>query len=59
MVFPKRLLLFFSPDGTSSVDHNGMVIDWKPQGTETAFTLHSIALRRSSRSSRSSSSRGG
>jgi uncharacterized protein DUF1552 len=42
MVFPKRLLLFYSPDGTSSVDHNGMVIDWKPQGTETAFTLHSI-----------------
>jgi hypothetical protein len=42
MVFPKRLLLFYSPDGTSSVDHNGMVIDWKPQGTETSFTLHSI-----------------
>jgi hypothetical protein len=42
MVFPKRLLLFFTPDGTASVDHNGMIIDWKPKGTETAFTFHSI-----------------
>ena len=42
MVFPKRLLLFYSPDGTSSVDHNGMVINWSPVGTETSFTLHSI-----------------
>src|SRR5882672_10364846 len=42
MVFPKRLLLFYSPDGTSSVDHNGMVINWSPVGTETSFTFHSI-----------------
>jgi hypothetical protein len=40
--FPKRLLLFFTPDGTASVDHGGMVIDWKPTGTETAFNLHAI-----------------
>ena len=25
MVFPKRLLLFFTPDGTASIDHGGMV----------------------------------
>lgn len=41
-LFPKRLLLFFTPDGTSSVDHNGAVINWKPTGTETAFTFHDI-----------------
>jgi hypothetical protein len=39
MVFPKRLLLFFTPDGTSAIDHGGAQVDWKPQGTETAFTL--------------------
>ena len=42
MVFPKRLLLFFSPDGTASIDDNGAIVDWKPQGTETAFTFHAI-----------------
>jgi hypothetical protein len=42
MVFPKRLLLFFTPDGTASVDHGGMRVDWKPVGTETAFSLHNI-----------------
>jgi hypothetical protein len=42
MVFPKRLLLFFSPDGTASIDDNGAIVDWKPQGTETAFTFHPI-----------------
>jgi hypothetical protein len=42
MVFPKRLLLFFSPDGTASIDDNGAIVDWKPQGTETSFTFHAI-----------------
>ncbi len=42
MVLPKRLLLFFTPDGTSSIDHGGMIVNWKPTGTETAFTFHSI-----------------
>lgn len=41
-LFPKRLLLFFTPDGTASIDHNGAVFDWKPAGTETAFTFQSI-----------------
>jgi hypothetical protein len=41
-VFPKRLLLFFSPDGTASIDHNGTIINWKPTGAETDFTFHSI-----------------
>jgi hypothetical protein len=31
---PKRLLLIFTPDGSSEG------VDWKPQGTETSFTLH-------------------
>jgi hypothetical protein len=39
MVFPKRLLLFFTPDGTSAIDHGGAQVDWKPLGTETDFTL--------------------
>jgi hypothetical protein len=38
-LYPKRLLLFFTPDGTSSIDHGGMVVNWKPTGTETDFTL--------------------
>src|SRR5262245_42130525 len=42
MVFPKRLLLFFSPDGTASIDENGAIVDWKPQGTETDFAFHAI-----------------
>ncbi len=41
-LFPKRLLLFFTPDGTASVDHGGMQVNWKPQGSETDFTLHYI-----------------
>jgi len=41
-VFPKRLLLFFTPDGTASIDHNGAVVDWKPVGSETAFALHAM-----------------
>lgn len=36
---PKRLLLFFSPDGTASIDDRGASYDWKPQGTESDFTL--------------------
>jgi hypothetical protein len=42
LIFPKRLLLFYTPDGTASIDHNGAVVDWKPKGTETAFTFHAI-----------------
>jgi len=38
-LFPKRLLLFFTPDGTSSIDHGGAQVDWKPTGTETDFML--------------------
>jgi hypothetical protein len=36
---PKRLLLLFSPDGAAARDYN-TVIDWRPTGTETSFTLH-------------------
>lgn len=39
---PKRLLLFFSPDGTASIDHGGAIVDWSPSGGETDFTLHYI-----------------
>jgi len=39
--FPKRLLLIFEPDGAPAKDFN-TVIDWKPQGSETEFTLHEI-----------------
>lgn len=38
---PKRLLLLFTPDGAAARDYN-TVIDWRPTGTETAFTLHSM-----------------
>ncbi|HEY6727190.1 MAG TPA: DUF1552 domain-containing protein [Polyangiaceae bacterium] len=37
--FPKRLLLFFSPDGTASIDDGGALVQWQPQGTETEFEL--------------------
>src|SRR5882724_3040197 len=37
---PLRLLLVFTPDG--SPDGVGGPINWKPVGTETAFTLHDI-----------------
>ena len=33
---PKRLLLIFTPDGSSDG------VDWKPQGTETSFTMHAM-----------------
>lgn len=40
--FPKRLLLFYVPDGTAAIDHGGEGTDWKPAGTETDFTLQPI-----------------
>jgi len=39
---PKRLLLVFTPDGTADSDTSAGPIDWKPQGTESDFTLHQI-----------------
>jgi Protein of unknown function (DUF1552) len=39
--FPKRLLLIFEPDGAPAKDFN-TVVDWKPQGSETDFTLSDI-----------------
>ena len=39
---PKRLLLFFSPDGSADSDTSAGPIDWKPMGTETDFTLNQI-----------------
>ena len=39
--FPKRLLLIFEPDGAPAKDYN-TAVDWKPQGTETEFTLSEI-----------------
>jgi len=33
---PKRLLLIYTPDGSSDG------VDWKPQGTETSFTMHAM-----------------
>ena len=38
---PKRLLLVFTPDGAAARDWSN-VIDWKPTGTETDFTLHAM-----------------
>jgi hypothetical protein len=42
LVFPKRLLLFFSPDGTASIDDGGAALDWKPTGSGTSVTFGSI-----------------
>lgn len=39
--FPKRLLLIFEPDGAPAKDFS-TVVDWKPQGAETDFTLTEI-----------------
>lgn len=39
--FPKRLILIFEPDGAPAKDYN-TVVDWKPQGAETDFTLSEI-----------------
>lgn len=41
-LFPKRLLLFYAPDGVAAIDDGGAVLDWRPRGTETDFTLASI-----------------
>jgi hypothetical protein len=38
---PKRLLLIFEPDGAPAKDFN-TTVDWKPQGSETDFTLSEI-----------------
>ncbi|MFO7177247.1 MAG: DUF1552 domain-containing protein [Pseudomonadota bacterium] len=38
---PKRLLLFFTPDGVPSKDWN-TTVDWRPKGTETDFTFSEI-----------------
>jgi len=38
---PKRLLLVFTPDGAAAQNYNTSV-DWRPQGTETAFTFHAM-----------------
>jgi hypothetical protein len=40
-VFPKRLLLVYEPDGAPAIDYNS-VVDWKPQGAESDFTLSEI-----------------
>lgn len=42
MVFPKRLLLFYTPDGTASIDDGGAALDWKPTGSGTSVTFGSI-----------------
>jgi hypothetical protein len=37
---PKRLILVFTPDGAGAKDYDqANTIDWRPTGTETAFTL--------------------
>jgi hypothetical protein len=38
---PKRLLLLFTPDGSPALDYSNSV-EWRPTGTETAFTLQSM-----------------
>jgi hypothetical protein len=37
----KRLLLVFTPDGAAAQDWDN-VLDWRPQGSETDFTLHAM-----------------
>lgn len=39
--FPKRLLLVYEPDGAPAKDYNN-VVDWKPQGAGSDFTLSEI-----------------
>lgn len=36
---PKRLLLLYTPDGTPALNFSSAV-DWRPTGTESAFTLN-------------------
>ncbi len=38
---PKRLVLIYQPDGAPARDYS-TTVDWRPQGTETDFTLHAI-----------------
>ena len=38
---PRRLLLLFTPDGAPAVNFS-TTVDWRPTGTETAFTLQSM-----------------
>ena len=38
---PKRLVLLFTPDGIAAQNYS-TTVDWKPTGTETAFTFHQI-----------------
>jgi hypothetical protein len=38
---PKRLILLFTPDGIAAQNYN-TTVDWKPTGTETAFSFHQI-----------------
>lgn len=40
---PRRLLLLFTPDGSPAKDFSpANTVDWRPTGTETAFTLQSM-----------------
>ena len=40
---PKRLLLLFTPDGAPAATFSpSSTVDWRPTGTETAFTLQSM-----------------
>jgi hypothetical protein len=39
---PKRLLIVYSPDGSPDSNLIEMPFNWKPQGTETSFTLSAI-----------------
>jgi hypothetical protein len=38
---PKRLILIFTPDGMAAQNYN-TTVDWKPTGTETAFSFQPI-----------------
>lgn len=40
--FPRRLLLFYAPDGVAAIDDGGATLDWRPRGSETDFELASI-----------------
>lgn len=42
MLFPKRLLLFYVPDGVAAIDDGGATFDWQPRGSSTDFTLSEI-----------------
>jgi hypothetical protein len=38
---PKRLLLLWTPDGSPALNY-GSSVDWRPTGTETAFTFQAM-----------------